>query len=363
MGVIRLVLALAVVITHTGGNFLGFKIIPGYTCVELFFIISGFYMEFILSGSYNRKRDFYISRFLRLWPLFFIIAIGYYLFAAGYTLLSHNAYTIAHAKELAEQNIFLKISALFSNLTMIGQDIFSWFYIGPGGNIKWFYGQFLDGTDAAGYTWGGNIRMNGPAWSIGLEIWFYLLVPYLHKLNSLKIIILLAISIVARFLLLKSIGLHTYFFFPTQFYLFLAGMLAYRHKKYLDFRGGIKRILYLILLIGVVGYWYIPVNKELLRLFLLPLFLTITLNTLFYNFYSIKWDRVIGDLSYPVYISHSFIILVTPKLFEYLSIPFSSEKFSYLLYLIVILFSLLWTLKVEKIINKFRWRIAQKQAF
>ena len=49
MGLIRLLLALSVVVSHTGNSF---KILTnGSECVQLFFIISGFYMFLILDKN------------------------------------------------------------------------------------------------------------------------------------------------------------------------------------------------------------------------------------------------------------------------------------------------------------------------
>ena len=51
MGTIRLLLALFVVVTHTE-SFFGFNFTGGQVAVEIFFIISGFYMTMILNEKY-----------------------------------------------------------------------------------------------------------------------------------------------------------------------------------------------------------------------------------------------------------------------------------------------------------------------
>lgn len=267
MGFLRFILAFAVIVFHTGGVFLGIKIIPGYVCVELFFIISGFYMEFILSGSYKHKRDFYLSRFLRLWPLFAVVAIGYLLFESGFTWLTHKPYTVSQARVYAASNPVLYAGTLFSNVFMVGEDLLSLFYVDPSGGIHLFYANFLDGVDKAGFAWGGSLRFNGPAWSIGIEIWFYLLVPFLHRFKTQTLFILLLASGGLRMLLTHFIGVHTYFFFPTQFYLFLTGMLAFRLKDSIQLPAKWARGLYFLLIAVVAGYCYFPVSAEILRYF------------------------------------------------------------------------------------------------
>ena len=71
LGIIRFLLAMAVVLSHIGsvmGEII-FSLPHGIIAVELFFIISGFYMALILSGKYSapgKVKLFYLNRFLRL---------------------------------------------------------------------------------------------------------------------------------------------------------------------------------------------------------------------------------------------------------------------------------------------------------
>ena len=53
MGIIRFLLALAVVAFHSQ-RILGLRLMGGNEAVEIFFIISGFYMSLILRGKYAR---------------------------------------------------------------------------------------------------------------------------------------------------------------------------------------------------------------------------------------------------------------------------------------------------------------------
>ena len=49
MGIIRLILAIAVVIVHTEEPIFGFEFVRGLVAVQAFYIISGFYMAMILN--------------------------------------------------------------------------------------------------------------------------------------------------------------------------------------------------------------------------------------------------------------------------------------------------------------------------
>ena len=65
MGTIRLLLAISVVIAHSN-PFFGQRLWEGEIAVELFFIISGFYMALILNEKYNTTEKtviFYQNRF------------------------------------------------------------------------------------------------------------------------------------------------------------------------------------------------------------------------------------------------------------------------------------------------------------
>lgn len=111
--------------------------------LELFFVISGFYMELILSNGYSKKMNFYLSRFFRLWPLFFTIFLGYLLFDLLFVHLAHKEQMVSYARMNSSGNIFITVAAWISNMFMIGQDVFSWFYISPTGNINFFMLHFL----------------------------------------------------------------------------------------------------------------------------------------------------------------------------------------------------------------------------
>lgn len=357
MGVLRFLLAFAVVVFHSGVPVFGMKTIPGNTCVELFFIISGFYMEMILSDHYARKRSFYLSRFFRLWPLFIVIALCYLVFQTGYELVAQKQYTVPDARINSRGNVWVETSVYFSNLLMVGQDIFSWFYLSPSGTPHFFYSTFMNGTDSNGVAWAGYLRWNEPAWSLGLEIWFYLLVPFLHRLRNVFLITLLLLSISLRILLIRTIDWHTYFFFPTQFYLFVLGMLAYRFRGWLQMNRRTFGFSYALLLAAIALYRYLPVPEYLLRFVILPVLLFWTINKMFVRFSKLKWDRFVGDLSYPVYITHSFVFLVLPRVLELLLPAMNSNFVTAACYAAVVSFSAMWVLKAEKKLNRFRWML------
>lgn len=84
MGSLRTLFAIAVVFAHC----YGFVFVGGRNAVQLFYITSGFLMSYVLveKKTYPKIKDFYINRYLRLYPIYFSVAI--------LTLLSYVALRI-----------------------------------------------------------------------------------------------------------------------------------------------------------------------------------------------------------------------------------------------------------------------------
>ena len=102
MGILRTILALAVVVYHSY-KFFGLRMCGGQVAVETFYIISCFYMALILNEKYvgvGSYKKFILSRFYRIFPVYWIILIlalllslvGYFGFNQPYYLsrYTHN---------------------------------------------------------------------------------------------------------------------------------------------------------------------------------------------------------------------------------------------------------------------------------
>ena len=150
------------------------------------------------------------------------------------------------------------------------------------------------------------------SWTLGLELTFYLLAPLIVVRPGL-LYAAMALSVATRIGLLRA-GLGTsdpwtYRFFPSELCLFLAGALV--HQKLL---GPYRRwfaayavpaglVATLCLLGSIVGFQQIPLGDGLKTKALFVVFL-LALPLLFLLQSRSKWDRRIGELSYPLYISH-----------------------------------------------------------
>lgn len=305
MGLVRFLLAASVVIGHAPSSVL--KLFPGNMAVEIFFIISGFYMSLILSSKYHVSDtrgilDFYASRFLRLWPTFLITTIFIYLlWCASYLYLGRIPTAAGDFRSLvASDAVYVLIE--ISNLLMIGQDVPSIFHVSDPSGVKLTFGPAETLPD--GSLWLGFARNIGQAWSIGTEIWFYLLVPFLVRLPSLWLAFVAAFGLVLR-VWMDARGLGVYFFFPVQLPLFIAGMLVQR-SAFLTAQVGGYFCLGLVL-IGALGFGSLG-NWD--QNFKWPFYFAIsgTMPALFATTQKSSMDRKIGELSYPIYITHMLVL-------------------------------------------------------
>ncbi|MGA7786999.1 MAG: acyltransferase family protein, partial [Xanthobacteraceae bacterium] len=83
MGLLRILSAICVFCSHSRS--LGtFRWLGGGLAVELFFVISGFYMQLVLSERYTREKlgerwafQFYKARYFRLLPIYLAAGVGW----------------------------------------------------------------------------------------------------------------------------------------------------------------------------------------------------------------------------------------------------------------------------------------------
>ncbi|MDF2858574.1 MAG: hypothetical protein K0Q87_4425 [Neobacillus sp.] len=312
LGLLRTLLALAVVIAHTSSIF-GYKIVDAVIAVQGFYIISGFYMALILNEKYvNNAHLFYTNRFLRLYPIYFVILLSTLLLAiASYF---HNGqwggmHYIVQGYKYDNVSALTWIFTVVTNLTIVGQD---WvpFLAFDSINGNMFLTSHYYKEAHAMYKF----MLLPQTWTIGLEIMFYVLAPWLVKRNYKIIVGVIGLSFGVR-VYLRSIGLAidpwNYRFFPSELALFLMGVLAYKyynkHKTSL-LQSKISPMVTMVVIVLTLVFNYIPLNYALkqwgyyfLIMISLPFIFSYSQNSCI--------DRYIGDLSYPIYMAHSFVIL------------------------------------------------------
>ncbi len=356
MGIFRTILALAVVLYHSGGIF-GYDMTGGRASVECFYIISGFYMSVILNEKYrngNLLYAFYSNRLLRLMPVYYsllalkiILSFVFYL----YKLFPYQTYTLQYFINFYEKmNMSTILFLIASNLLVFGQDIclFLGFDI-QSGNL--YFG--INKDRAIPLVWFFNFLPH--AWTLSIELCFYLIAPLIVRRRTVILIMLLLLSLSVRiycyFLGFRSIW-WTYAFFPFEMALFITGSLSYKLYRYILLNNTYNFKSFQIIapiLIAVTTFLYplLPKTRSIRYFFddnqlIYYCIVAISIPFLFILSKNIKFDRLIGELSYPIYLSHLIII-------PFFGAPTVSDK-SWTDILLIIILSIFLSIAILKII-------------
>lgn len=308
MGLIRFLLACGVILGHSSPIF-GYRPLCGDLAVQCFYIMSGFYMAMVLNEKYTGPRSnflFYTNRALKIYPLywanlFILIAWSLFTFMLGYpsTLRFY-----AWAWPLPAITF---IYFLVMNLFIFGADDVFLLGIQKNGSLN-FSNHYTKGIPSV-YLY----SFNGVAWTIGVELLFYLIAPFITRKTIWLAVAILICSLGLRVALAHAFydgPPWSYMFFPTQLSFFMGGIISYRlYKKLPSFKLN-KKILYGmygILLITVLtdNAFYINNYPRLIMLFL-AFILFIPASFIVTN--QSKLDRVLGNLSYSIYISQIIVL-------------------------------------------------------
>jgi peptidoglycan/LPS O-acetylase OafA/YrhL len=312
VGTLRLILASAVVLVHTG-SFLRFNITGGGQFpVELFYIISGFYMALVLNEKYmgpGSERAFYVNRMLRLLPAYWVLAsitLVIYLYIYYVTSGGFIAWIVELATKVAP---WKALWFLVSNTLLVG--------------IDWLPRILpLEGPKTA--------VLVAPAWTLGVELSFYAIAPLLLRRSPWLLAAVLVASICLRLAYFAGLdigaGPWSYNFFPFELALFMAGALSYRlFEKVRDYgtRGAVLglSLVVAVLLFQIVqkGITVSVCNCDLV---------TVPLRTAFYIYAAVaiaflfretknsRIDAALGELSYPVYLAHYPLIDLYNTIFQ-----------------------------------------------
>jgi len=313
----------------------------GAHAVQLFYVISGFLMSLVLNenSSYHNTIKFYLNRILRIYPVYLSVAI-----LSTIWLLIYDSDFIRVYQSIPSSAECLLI---VSNFFIFGQD---WVMFSGIEHSNLVFSTDFSKSEV--FLFQGLVIPQ--AWTLGVELSFYLIAPFV--LRSLrKIIALLVLSILLRIILvINGIGLHdpwTYRFFPLELALFLSGALAHRYilpfwNDFLRSNDHPKIILlgmvYLIVFIFFYGYVAIP---EIIKFSLLFISFLFFLPIAFIYQNESKFDKKIGELSYPIYVGHMLVIWILGALSKKLEILdlhliaianlFGAVCFSFVLYYFV----------------------------
>lgn len=300
MGVLRLLLAYAVFAEHAPPPYPWMHLWGGTTAVQIFYVTSGFYMQLILAKRYaGRTFAFYTNRALRIYPTYWTVVLLTFVFWRG-----------AFDARIGWMNEFdwpLQIATKLSNALIFGQDTVMFFATEHG--RAYFTANFLQEPHPLHV-----ILLVPQAWTLGAELCFYLLAPWLSRQRSIMLVLLAASSTAAR-LFAYSAGYGgdpwMYRFFPFEIGMFLLGMLscrfALRLTAYTNPRAmTLAALACFAIVVGGAQYSFTSIRPT----FVTAAFVAGALPFLFLGMSRFKWDTIAGDFCYPLYLLHLMVFSV-----------------------------------------------------
>lgn len=197
MGLYRFFLAVMVAISHVGFSFYGYN--PGVVAVISFYLLSGYVMTMLIERHYKHPSaisTFYLDRAARLFPQFM-----FYMALASVFIY------------------FYKVDSPFISQLSLPKWVLNFFMLPQG-----FYMYWADGALVIPQTW-----------SLGLELTFYLVIPWILVYCSQKQIYVLAGMSFLVFLAAYIGRINTDYFgyrlLPGTLFMFLVGSSFFYNGK------------------------------------------------------------------------------------------------------------------------------------
>jgi len=304
MGVLRFVLAFSVLAGHVG---LAVKLLPGDAAVQTFYVISGFYMALVLdtNKAYSNPVTFLKQRALRLLPIYWAALLATIVVITAVGLPDRLAETY-HVVDVTAPRL---IAYLFSSLFILGQDLFMFLQVDPGGSLS--VQAHLNQAVYPAYA----LLPVTQAWTLSLEMMFYAIAPFILTRSKRLLVTLVALSVGLR-LMLAALGLRgepwSYRFFPSELALFLTGALAYRlvtKNRDAPLWRDYFLIATVVMIAVVCGRAELGDPFRFRPSFVAMWMLLLAIPWLFSLTRSNRVDRTICELSYPLYISHMTLVI------------------------------------------------------
>ncbi|WP_086063495.1 acyltransferase family protein [Bordetella genomosp. 8] len=349
MGLLRTLFALSVVLDHSPFND-GNMLVGGRLAVQLFYVISGFLISYILTTNkaYDSTARFYENRLLRLFPTYFAVAVV----ALALNVVANPEFLDVYRRSPNSADLFL----VLANLFIFGQDWLMFFGI-KGGELT-LTGSYAN-SDVPLYQG----LLIPQAWTLGVELSFYLIAPFI--LRSMRCVVALFLASLA----LRAVLLHTgvaqsdpwsYRFFPLELALFLAGALSHRlllpiWQKLSERFHYLPELATGLFVVYALFHFSVTINHNLRDALALAAFTGILPLTFIYQARH-RLDKKIGQLSYPIYISHSVALLLVHQATSWMGLTNALLISTLNVLLSLVLAVLLWTM-IDSRVDKVRERV------
>lgn len=357
MGILRTLLALAVVVYHSYKIF-GLRLCGGQVAVQSFYMISGFYMALILNEKYTGPgsyRQFIFSRFYRIFPVYWLVLLlallvslaGWYGFGKPFYLSRYLS-----GSQCLSWSTLLWFG--IENVIVLGQDLLYFLKLDEACQPAFVYNPLS--FSHTGYQY----LMVPQAWSISIECFFYLLAPFMVVRRLRWQLAVVALSLGLRYICVSRLYLSfdpwTYRFFPFELAFFMAGSVAYRAYRLIRDRGvsyyiGYAWLLLLVILIVFYDQW--PLADKL-KMYGFYAFLLSGLPFIFFSFRNHKADRYIGELSFSIYIIHHLVVLLLRQ--RYFGNPYLLDYYGYVVIGISLLLAVVMQRWLVEPLDRYRHR-------
>ena len=265
-------------LSHTGLTVGGLN--PGVVSVVVFYAISGYVMSALIERHFSEAGQaghFYIDRVARIYPQYLAYALAtlFWFLSVG-----HTTPFLQHAPSLAD---------LLNNALIVPLNFF-----------------MFNAAD--------QFTLLPPAWSLGAEVLFYVLAPWLWRywrFAKVLALVSLAVQALAWFGVLPT-DAWGYRLLPGVLWVFMAGMALQRYRQSLRTLS-IKTFYLLPLAIGLLALGLrkqavlgTPYNAEVLLgcALGLPAIQALTQWQALDNARFKAWDQRLGDLSYGIFLNH-----------------------------------------------------------
>jgi peptidoglycan/LPS O-acetylase OafA/YrhL len=307
-GTLRLILASLVVLSHLGVSFYGYNM--GVSAVVVFYLLAGMVSYKLISTIYiNKPHLYYIDRIKRIFPLYLIVLLFSYIVYK----LGGSSYFIS-----AEPNFITYLS----NMIIIP--------------LSYYMYNHID-----------KFTLLPPAWSLGVELQFYILAPFILMYIK-RLLILLFLSFIIYILAIIGVINTDYFGYRLivgVFFIFLIGVLIQKsiNIENQPYFNPLILIYFLILLVFIYVYtigYKAPYNYETLFALLVGIPLLLKLPRKVFLL-----DKYLGSLSYGIFLVH-FPVLWLLEIYEY------SLKDINLIFFITFILSVIF-IYLEKLLRNF----------